>query len=219
MKVSASKEKFQTIKAIAEWTLIGIALCIVVFTIISVTFFDKNDRSIFGFRAYVCMSDSMKATDFGAGDIVVVKEVEPSTLVKDDIIAYVSGEGESQGKTITHKIRNIKRLSGSEPTFVTYGTTTGMNDEEEVTFSQVVGKYVFHIPVLGHVFLFLQTVVGFLLCVFLPLMILFVLRLYRSIKLQKEYLESRKNEENIVIKELEDIEGGEENEKAEKISD
>ena len=90
MKASVSKEKFQTIKAIAEWVLIAIALCIVVFTIISVTFFDKNDRSIFGFRAYVCMSDSMKATDFGAGDIVVVKEVEPSTLVKDDIIAYVS---------------------------------------------------------------------------------------------------------------------------------
>ena len=218
MKASVSKEKFQTIKAIAEWVLIAIALCIVVFTIISVTFFDKNDRSIFGFRAYVCMSDSMKATDFGAGDIVVVKEVEPSTLVKDDIIAYVSSEADSQGKTITHKIRNIKRLSGAEPTFVTYGTTTGMNDKEEVTYSQVVGKYVFRIPFIGNVFLFLQTVLGYMLCVFLPLMILFVLRVYRSIKLQKEYIESRKNEE-IVIKELEEIEGGEEDEKAEKISD
>ena len=135
MKASVSKEKFQTIKAIAEWTLIAIALCIVVFTIISVTFFDKNDRSIFGFRAYVCMSDSMKATDFAAGDVVVVKEVEPSTLVKEDIIAYVSSDASSQGKIITHKIRNIKSLYGAEPTFVTYGTTTGMNDKEEVTYS------------------------------------------------------------------------------------
>ena len=57
-----------------------------------------------------------------------------------------------------------------------------------------------------------------MLCIFLPLMILFVLRVYRSIKLQKEYIESRKNEE-IVIKELESIEGGEVNEEAEKISD
>lgn len=218
MKVSASKEKFQTIKAIAEWTLIAIALCIVVFTIISVTFFDKNDRSLFGFRAYVCMSDSMKATDFAAGDVVVVKEVEPSTLVKGDIIAYVSSDAASQGKTITHKIRNIKSLYGAEPTFVTYGTTTGMNDKEDVTYSQVVGKYVFHIPFLGNIFIFLQTILGYTLCVFLPLMILFVLRVYRSIKLQKEYMQSRKSEE-IVIKELESIEGGEVNEEAEKISD
>lgn len=214
MKVSVSKKKFRTIRTVAEWGLIAIALCIVAFTIISVTFFDKNDRSIFGFRAYVCMSDSMKATDFGAGDLVVVKSVEPSTLVKDDIIAYVSSEEESQGKTITHKIRNVKKVPGAESTFVTYGTTTGMNDEEEVTYSQVVGKYVFYIPVVGHIFLFLQTVPGFLLCVFLPLMILFVLRLYRSIKLQKEYMQARKNGE-IEVKELDSIEGGEENEKAE----
>lgn len=183
------------IRAIAEWVLIGIAVLLVIFTIISVTFFDKNDRSLFGLKMYVCMSDSMSATDFSAGDLVLVKNVEPSTLEKGDIIAYISEDEESEGKIITHKIRNIKMAVGAEPTFITYGTTTGMNDKLPVTYSQVVGEYAFSIPGIGNFFLFLQTITGFLLCVFLPMFIMFVLRLYRSIVLQKEYNAARKNGE------------------------
>ena len=216
MKVSMNKMK--KIKAIAEWVLIAIALCIVIFTIISISLFDKNDRSIFGLRMYVCMSDSMKATDFAAGDLVFAKNVEPSTLQKGDIIAYVSEDPDSEGKTITHKIRNIKMNMGAEPTFVTYGTTTGMNDKTPVTYSQVVGKYAFHIPGLGNFFLFLQTIPGFLLCVFLPLILLFALRMYQSIKLQKEYMQARKNE-GIDVAKQESGKGGEISENKEKSID
>lgn len=215
MKVSVNKNKFEKIKAIVEWVLIAFALCIVIFTIISVSFFDKNDRSIFGSRVYVCMSDSMKATDFAAGDLVVVKNVEPSTLQKGDVIAYISEDPDNEGKTITHKIRNIKQNIGSEPTFITYGTTTGMNDKSPVTYSQVVGKYAFHIPGIGNFFLFLQTIPGFLLCVFLPLMLLFAVRLYHSIKLQKEYMQTRKNG-NLEVAEQENSEGGKASENEEK---
>lgn len=205
------------IKNILEWVLIVLALCIVIFTIVSVTLFDQNDRSLFGFRAYVCMSDSMKATDFAAGDLVIVKKVEPSTLEVGDIISYISEDLDTEGKTITHKIRNIKK-SGTEKTFVVYGTTTGVNDENPVTYSQITGKYLFHIPGVGNFFMFLKTVPGYLLCVFLPLVLLFAVRLYRSIKLQKEYMKAR------VIEELEEAKqendkGGKENENEEKSID
>lgn len=205
------------IKAIAEWVLIALALCIVIFTLVSVSLFDKNDRSLFGLRAYVCMSDSMKATDFAAGDLVVVKKVDPATLEQGDIISYISEDPNNEGKTITHKIRNIKK-AGTESVFVVYGTTTGTNDELPVTYDQVTGKYLFHIPGLGNLFLFLQTVPGYMLCVFLPLILLFAVRVYHSIKLQKEYMKAR------VIGELEDVkqeneEGGKESENKEKSID
>ncbi len=217
MKVSDNKERIQKIKAIAEWVLIGLALCIVVFTLISVTLFDKNDRSLFGFRAYVCMSDSMKATDFASGDLVVVKKVDPNTLQVGDIISYVSENSDSMGKTITHKIRNIKK-TGVEPAFIVYGTTTGINDENPVTCAQITGKYLFHIPGLGNFFMFLKTVPGYLLCVFLPLVLLFAVRLGRSIKLQKEYMKARVREE-IEEEKKENDKGGQENENKEKIID
>ena len=172
------KKISKIIKAIVEWVLVAVALGIVIFTLVSVSLFDKNDRSLFGYRAYVCMSDSMKATDFESGDLLIVKEVEPSTLQQGDIISYISEDASSAGKTITHKIRNVKK-AGAESVFVVYGTTTGRNDELPVTYEQVTGKYLFHVTGLGNFFLFLQTIQGFLLCVFLPLILLFAMRIYR----------------------------------------
>ena len=174
------------IKSIFEWVLIGIAIFIVIFTAISVAFVDQNDRSLFGLRAYICMSDSMKATDFASGDLIVVAKVDPAKLEQGDIIAYISQDPSSAGKTITHKIRNVKK-AGAESVFVTYGTTTGRNDELPVTYDQVTGKYLFHIPAVGNFFMFLRTIPGYLLFVFQPLAILLAVRVFRSLKLQKEY--------------------------------
>ena len=51
-----------------------------VFTIVSVTTFDRNDRALFGYKMYIVRSDSMSATDFKAGDLILVRSVDPATL-------------------------------------------------------------------------------------------------------------------------------------------
>ena len=68
----------------------ALAACMMIFTIVSVATFDRADRNLFGFKAFIVLSDSMKKTDFNAGDLVLVKEVDPSTLKEGDIIAYTS---------------------------------------------------------------------------------------------------------------------------------
>ena len=35
--------------------------------------FDRSDRNLFGYKAFIVLSDSMKATDFDAGDLVLAK--------------------------------------------------------------------------------------------------------------------------------------------------
>ncbi len=35
--------------------------------------FDRADRSLFGYKAFIVLSDSMSATDFSAGDLVLSK--------------------------------------------------------------------------------------------------------------------------------------------------
>ena len=66
------------IKSVIVWLIVALAACMMIFTIVSVATFDRADRNLFGFKAFIVLSDSMKKTDFNAGDLVLVKEVDPS---------------------------------------------------------------------------------------------------------------------------------------------
>ena len=74
------KKALNIIKNIFVWLMVALAVCMMIFTIISVNTFDRSDLSLFGFKAFIVLSDSMSKTDFDAGDLVLVKEVDPSTL-------------------------------------------------------------------------------------------------------------------------------------------
>ncbi len=95
--------------------MVLLAVFMMVFTIVSVNTFDRNDRDIFGYRCYIVLSDSMSATDFSAGDLVIVKKVDPTTLQEGDIISYQSQNMENYGATVTHKIRAKTRDGGGRP--------------------------------------------------------------------------------------------------------
>lgn len=76
-----SHEKtFEVIKTVLTWLIVLLAVCMMVFTIVSVTTFDRNDRALFGYKMYIVRSDSMSATDFKAGDLILVRSVDPATL-------------------------------------------------------------------------------------------------------------------------------------------
>ena len=118
------KNKLHVIKNIFVWLVAAIAICMMIFTIVSVSTFDRADRSLFGYKAFISLSDSMSATDFAAGDLVLVKEVDPSTLREGDIITFSSANDANYGEIVTHKIRELTTDESGNPGFVTYGTTT-----------------------------------------------------------------------------------------------
>lgn len=154
------------------WLVVALAVLMMVFTIISVTTFNRNDRNLFGYKAYIVNSDSMAKTDFKAGDLIFVKEVVPSTLKEGDIITYMSQNSESFGETITHKIRELTTDAVGNPAFITYGTTTDVDDETVVTYPYILGKYVGRLPKVGTFFNFLKTPQGYIVCIFIPFMLL-----------------------------------------------
>ena len=139
------KKALNIIKNILVWLMVALAVCMMVFTVVSVNTFDRSDRSLFGFKAFIVLSDSMSKTDFDTGDLVLVKEVDPSTLKEGDIIAYTSQNTSNYGETVTHKIRKLTTDASGEPGFITYGTTTDTDDETVVTYPCVLGKYKTHI--------------------------------------------------------------------------
>ena len=164
-----------------------VAIAVMIFTIVSVTTFDKADRDLFGYKGFIVLSDSMSKTDFDAGDLVLVKEVDPATLQEGDIISYQSTNAHNFGDVVTHKIREVTTDENGNPGFVTYGTTTDTNDENIVTYEYVIGKYVKSIPNVGTFFHFLKTVPGYFVCIFIPFMLLIIPQAVNTVKLFRRY--------------------------------
>ena len=188
------KKRLEAVRNILSWTLTAAAAVMIIFTIVSLTAADREDRSIFGFRAFIALSDSMSATDFDAGDLVLVKEVDPATLKEGDIIAYISRSSASNGETTTHKIRRLTADEDGEPGFITYGTTTDTDDEGIVTYGDVLGVYRGHIPKVGRFIAFIKTTGGFITCILIPLFLIVLAHGISCIRLLRTYRQEKAEE-------------------------
>ena len=188
------KKVFNVIKTTFIWLIVAFAVFMMIFTVISVTTFNRNDRNIFGYRAYIVNSDSMAKTDFNAGDLIFTKWVEPTTLNEGDIITFISQNSESFGETVTHKIRRATLDANGEPGFVTYGTTTDTDDATIVTHPYILGKYQTHVKGLGTFFNFLKTPQGYIICIFVPFMLLIIYQGANCIRLFRRYKQEQLEE-------------------------
>jgi len=181
------KKLWEIASTVLVWIVAAVAVLMMVFTIVSVNTFDRNDRNLFGYRCYIVLSDSMSATDFDAGDLVLVKEVDPSTLQEGDIIAYQSQNAENYGATVTHKIRSKTMDTNGNPGFITYGTTTGTDDETVVTYPFILGKYQMALPKVGTFFQFLKTPQGYIVCILIPFLLLILYQGLNCVKIFRLY--------------------------------
>ena len=210
------KKAMNILKNTFVWLMVLLAVFMMIFTVISCTTFNRNDRSLFGFKMYIVNSDSMAATDFDAGDLILVKESDPSKLKEGDIITFMSQNSNSFGETVTHKIRKITTDAEGNPGFITYGTTTDTDDETIVTYPYILGKYQSHISGVGTFFNFLKTTPGYFVCIFTPFMLIILyeglkfFNLFRRYKqeqmeemqAEKEKIEAEKAENAKMLEEL-----------------
>ena len=188
------KKALSIIKTTFVWLMVLLAVMMMIFTVISCTTFNRNDRSLFGYKMYIVNTDSMAATDFNAGSLILVKEIAPSTLKEGDIITFMSQDTDSFGETITHKIRKVTTDAEGNPGFVTYGTTTNVDDETIVTYPYVLGRYESHIPGLGTFFNFLKTTPGYFVCIFTPFMLIIVYEGVKFFNLFRRYKKEQMEE-------------------------
>ena len=188
------KKALNIVKNALVWLVIAVAVFMMVFTIVSVTMFNRNDRDLFGYKMYIVNSDSMAKTDFKAGSLIFVKEVDPTTLKEGDIITFISQNEESFGETVTHKIRRLTKDAEGNHGFITYGTTTDVDDETIVTYPYILGKYESNIPVLGTFFNFLKTTTGYFVCIFIPFMLIILSEGVKFFNLFRRYKKEQMDE-------------------------
>ena len=190
--------------------LVAFTVFMMLFTVITVTTVDKNDRAIFGTRFYIVQTDSMSLSEnnkdmdvhFNAGDIILIKDVpDKNALEPGDIIAFISMNDESLWETITHMIREVEKdKNGKVVGYVTFGTNTGTNDESLVEPRYVLGKYAGKLPGVGNFFAFVKSVPGYIVCILIPFLLLIlyngvdVIRLFRQYK--KEQMDAMQAEKD-----------------------
>ena len=197
-------KKFLNIaKRVFVGLVVALAVGMMIFTVISVTTFNKNDRSLFGYKMYIVNTDSMAATDFDAGSLIFVKDVKPETLKEGDIITFLSQDPDSFGKTVTHKIRRLTTDAEGTPGFVTYGTTTDTDDKTIVTYTYILGKYQSHIPHLGTFFNFLKTTQGYFICIFTPFMLIILYEAAKFFALFRKYKKEQMSEMQAELSKIE----------------
>lgn len=200
-----NKEKLMKIlniaKLVAVWTVVAIAVFMMIFTLISVNTFNREDRNLFGFKFFIVQTDSMAATDFDAGDIIICKAIDARELKEGDIITFVSQSSHNYNEIVTHKIRRVTTDGEGGIAFVTYGTTTNTDDEALATV--IIGKYLTNIPNLGHFFAFLKSTPGYILCILVPFMILILTQGLNCIRLFRRYKKEQTDAMNAEREKLE----------------
>lgn len=186
------KTIFEKVLGVFAWLALLLAIITSILATCAAFSGENNGKEIFGHKILIVNTDSMSKSAmsqnepifFNAGDVIVIRMVDDvSKLKAGDVITFFSFNADSMGKTVTHKIREIKYSSTGQVTgIVTYGINTGVNDMVEVKPEYVVGQYVFKVPNLGTLFAFLKTPRGFYLSIITPSVLLII---FFSIKVGK----------------------------------
>ena len=169
----------------------SIMLALVMSFSIGLSFYSYNARVInndalpmpFGLGISVVYSGSMEPT-YSPGDLVFVTKAD--VYVKDDIVVFQRHE-----KAVMHRL-----LSINGDTVITKGDANNVADEP-ISVSDIKGKVVFTIPLIGHVIRFIKSTAGTII----RLAIAFFLF---EVTFIREKIEQRKNRE-LLIKEIEQL--------------
>ena len=130
------KKRLEIVKIVLMWGIVAFSVIMIIFTLISVNTLGRKDRSLFGFNFFIVQSDSMSATHFSAGDIVITKKINVSKLKEGDVITFISQNSDNYGETVTHKIRKVITDKKGGVAFVTYGTTTNSLGSSQILRQQ-----------------------------------------------------------------------------------
>ncbi len=159
-------------------SIIGIILCILIlpFLIVNVTLLVSSEinpdvpPSIIGYTPLLVESGSMSPY-FSVNDLIIIHNgSENEVYDKGDVICFKSGDS-----YVTHRIVDKKINENGELVYTTQGDANNTPDAQPVNSSQILGSCATSIKGLGGVLMFIQTPVGMIYCVILPVIILFLL--------------------------------------------
>ncbi len=123
-----------------------------------------------GYHVDTVLSGSMEPA-IGTGDLILVGPVATEDIRTGDVIAFIADKG-----LVCHRVAAVE----SNPLrFRTKGDANEDPDVEPVTASQVEGKVLFGLPVLGFLARFARSTAGLILLIVVPLVLIVGIELIR----------------------------------------
>ena len=139
-------------------------LGILIFFSMFVAFNQANDKPISGYRFYNVISHSMDGM-IDNGSLVFTKETPGDELISGDVITFKKDQ--VGGEPITHQIIEIVYEANGAKSFITKGYNNQTADPAKVLPEMVLGKVVFHMPLAGCLFAFINRYMFLILIVLL----------------------------------------------------
>lgn len=180
------------IDVLSNIILVILGIFIVYMLIFMFTGMKTNETpTIFGHQIYIVRSNSMNPT-FETGSLLVVKQVNKSSIEVSDIITY---KRNSESTATTHRVVDIQNDDGLQ--FVTRGDANNVDDPMPVSSNDVLGKVVFIIPYIGYLFGFIRTKQGLLVFIIIPALLILMSQLFSFLKEVKKHKKENENKLNI----------------------
>ncbi len=154
----------------------GIVLCVVfglmlicnITIIVKGTLAPERPPSVLGITPLVVLSGSMSgdAPDhIEAGDLIFVDKAVPGELKVGNVITFMQGS-----TVVTHRIIEISTGEDGKLQFLTKGDANNTEDTEPVFEDDLVGIYIGRIPMVGDLANFMQTPLGMIVFIGIPLL-------------------------------------------------
>lgn len=124
-------------------------------------------------HSYIVLSGSMEPT-LSPGDAVIVREAPPEDIEKQEIITF---QREQSDTPTTHRVVGVEQEDGQRA-FVTRGDANENRDPGAVAPSQVIGEVVLVIPFIGHVIQAVNSPLGLIALIGVPIGLLVVSELW-----------------------------------------
>lgn len=135
-------------------------------------------NGIFGIKTYVIASNSMYP-ELEVGDVILVKDINVKDIKVGDNLVYQGMTQSTSDKIITHKVESITSQDG-EYIFYTKGLANDTSDPA-VYEEQIYGVEIYHFITMSFISKIVRSKIGFVICIVIPLLLLFIDELFEVI--------------------------------------
>lgn len=166
-KLKELKEK-KIIKVIMAIIRVLVGIVLVGFIIVvCLQRFSGNKISFFDYRMFTVISGSMEPK-YNIGDVLISKEVDPSTIKVGDTISYLGAKGDFTNKVITHQVVSVGTDEQGKYLFHAKGLANLVEDPV-ISENQLYGVVIYKSVILSTIYGIVGTNIGFYLFIIIPL--------------------------------------------------
>ena len=159
---------------IIQYIIIILFILLIVYYSYQKFILKNKSVSFFNCNFFVILSSSMEPT-IKTKDLVVTHP--KSTYEVNDIIAF-----DEHGSTVVHRITNIEYTSNGTALFTTKGDNNNTIDADTITLDEIIGAYLFTIPFLGSLIIFLSNnPIFFFIILAIIILIYFIIKLIKKL--------------------------------------